>query len=327
MLRLAQHIVRALHERGVAVGCGSDAGRADFVPRGTSLHDELAFLVEAGLPPREALRAAFVADAVPGRVAALRASERADMVVLDANVRRIHGIVVAGRWIGPEELARRREELAEAYAGWDPFEPLPEGAAERARYDLVVDGRLLGQERLLTMPDADVCERVCPGPMAVRLLVRLSADGKHVTITETGPSGPPATKEATPDGAVRWRTVYGVETRERLPSPGMIRTGTVLDWERCCGAFSGARPPAELRVWEFGPTDDDGLTPWRITVASDLTRGEGEISRTLVLRIERYEERAECVIDLAGERPVRIVERWDGGPRIEWNLVPPRPAR
>lgn len=56
-LQVARHNVRRLHERGVAIGAGTDT-QGPTMHFGQSLHRELKLLVEAGLTPTEALSAA-----------------------------------------------------------------------------------------------------------------------------------------------------------------------------------------------------------------------------------------------------------------------------
>ncbi len=55
----ARWMTKALAERGAVILAGSDAGNP-FVAPGVSLHQELSLLVEAGLTPAQALRAATV---------------------------------------------------------------------------------------------------------------------------------------------------------------------------------------------------------------------------------------------------------------------------
>jgi hypothetical protein len=100
-------LVGAAHRAGVGVIGGTDCLNPYVFP-GFSLHDELDFLVEAGLSPRRALqsvtrdaarflgREATTGTITPGKVA--------DLVLLDANpltdiraVRRIDTVVTAGR--------------------------------------------------------------------------------------------------------------------------------------------------------------------------------------------------------------------------------------
>lgn len=123
-LESKQRIARALHDAGVPLLAGSDAGgfQLSLVP-GLALHRELELLVDAGLTPLEALRAA---TSVPGRFLApgdpsgvLAPGRRADLLLVDGNpledvgnIRRIAGVAVAGRWLDRAELDGRLEALA-----------------------------------------------------------------------------------------------------------------------------------------------------------------------------------------------------------------------
>jgi imidazolonepropionase-like amidohydrolase len=83
-------LVAPMHEAGVVVLAGSDAGPYNsYTYPGAALHAELEALVEVGLTPAEALRAATVAparfmglEAELGRVAP---GYRADLLLLDEN--------------------------------------------------------------------------------------------------------------------------------------------------------------------------------------------------------------------------------------------------
>lgn len=103
-----RRMVRALHDAGAGLLVGTDSGIGRTSP-GTSLHDELAEFVEAGLSPYEALRGATI-DAASflgesdtfGRVVP---GLRADLVLLEGNpleditaTRRIAGVVQLGVW-------------------------------------------------------------------------------------------------------------------------------------------------------------------------------------------------------------------------------------
>ncbi|WP_406005115.1 amidohydrolase family protein [Streptomyces sp. NBC_00637] len=127
-------LVRELHGAGVRLAGGTDTGTGYLVP-GFALHDELALLVAAGLTPAEVLRAA-TGDAahalgLPG-VGTVARGQAADLLVLDAdplrdirNTRRIHGVVVDGRWIPPQE---RRLLLAAVEDAAAQTPPPQEGA-------------------------------------------------------------------------------------------------------------------------------------------------------------------------------------------------------
>jgi imidazolonepropionase-like amidohydrolase len=118
-------LTRSLEDAGVPLLAGSDALNPMLIP-GASLHDELGYLVGAGLTPFEALRTATVN---PARVIAglddggsIAEGRRADLVLLDAdplaaigNTRSIGGVVVAGRWLSRAEIDRRLADPARGY--------------------------------------------------------------------------------------------------------------------------------------------------------------------------------------------------------------------
>jgi imidazolonepropionase-like amidohydrolase len=107
-LEHARWMTRELARRNAVLLVASDAGTPFVVP-GASLHDELALMVEAGLSPLEALRAATVAPArfvkradmgriVPGAVADLVLLSRNPLDDI-RNTRRIVGVYVNGRLV------------------------------------------------------------------------------------------------------------------------------------------------------------------------------------------------------------------------------------
>lgn len=123
----ARKTVRAMHQAGVPLLAGTDAGGAlnVHVFPGFSLADELELFVKCGLTPADALRTAtlnparyFGEEASAGTVAA---GKRADLVLLDAdpltaigNVRQIAGVIVNGRWLPRSQLDRMLEAVAES---------------------------------------------------------------------------------------------------------------------------------------------------------------------------------------------------------------------
>jgi imidazolonepropionase-like amidohydrolase len=121
----ARATVRAMHQAGVPLLAGTDAGGAinvGIVP-GFSLADELELLVECGLAPADALRTATLnpalylgEEATAGTVAE---GKRADLVLLDAdplaaigNVRKITGVMAHGRWLPRPELDKLLDGVA-----------------------------------------------------------------------------------------------------------------------------------------------------------------------------------------------------------------------
>ena len=107
--------VRRMHELGVKILAGSDAGSVLVYP-GFALHDELRLLVEeAKLTPRAALWAATVGPArfakLDDRLGTIAPRRIADIVLLDAdpladirNTRRIFSVVQNGRVFSRTEL-------------------------------------------------------------------------------------------------------------------------------------------------------------------------------------------------------------------------------
>jgi imidazolonepropionase-like amidohydrolase len=115
-VRREKRLVGMMQRAGVPVLAGTDDANPYSFP-GFSLHDELSMLVEAGLTPRQALRAATTNAAMfLGRLDSLGTVARgklADLVLLDAdplmdisNTRRIYGVVARGRFLDRAELNR-----------------------------------------------------------------------------------------------------------------------------------------------------------------------------------------------------------------------------
>jgi imidazolonepropionase-like amidohydrolase len=98
-------VVGQMHEAGITLLAGTDIA-ADR-PVGTTLHRELELLVEAGLTPADALRAATITPArvlgVDAELGTVEEGKLADLVLLDANpldeisnTRRISAVIARG---------------------------------------------------------------------------------------------------------------------------------------------------------------------------------------------------------------------------------------
>jgi len=122
---VARKIVLEMHLARVPIMTGTDAPMPGVYP-GFSVHEEMAMLVESGLSPKDALRAATLAPAkflgMAGAAGSVEVGMRADLVLLDAdptrdirNTRRISAVLLDGRLL-------RRADL----------DALLEGAAARA---------------------------------------------------------------------------------------------------------------------------------------------------------------------------------------------------
>jgi FtsP/CotA-like multicopper oxidase with cupredoxin domain/imidazolonepropionase-like amidohydrolase len=117
--------VLAMSRAGVPLLAGTDVTNPWQVP-GFSLHEELALLVEAGLTPAEALRAATVSAARYANMAdslgTVARGKVADLVLLDAdplldigNAASIRAVVLNGRYLGRptlDSLLERQQSLA-----------------------------------------------------------------------------------------------------------------------------------------------------------------------------------------------------------------------
>jgi imidazolonepropionase-like amidohydrolase len=123
-LRLFQRrleLVGVMHRAGVGILAGSDVLNPYCFP-GFSLHDELGWLVKAGLPPMAALQAATRNPALfLGRAheaGTVEPGKLADLVLLDAdplqdigNTRRIAAVVANGKLYSREALDKMLAEV------------------------------------------------------------------------------------------------------------------------------------------------------------------------------------------------------------------------
>jgi imidazolonepropionase-like amidohydrolase len=127
---LLQKLTRAFDSAGVKLLVGTDGLNVGTVP-GWSVHDELKELVDAGLSPYHALRAATAnASAFLGSapcIGQVRAGCVADLLLLEANplrnvamARRPDGVMLRGRWLSRAELNTILESLADGTAGREP---------------------------------------------------------------------------------------------------------------------------------------------------------------------------------------------------------------
>lgn len=121
-LELRNALITGLHRAGVGFLLGSDAPQIWNVP-GFSVRRELAYLVDAGLTPFQALESGtrnvaryLGTEATTGTVAS---GKRADLILLDANplvditnVGRQAGVMVGGRWLDRAEIDSRLAALA-----------------------------------------------------------------------------------------------------------------------------------------------------------------------------------------------------------------------
>ena len=120
-----RRMVAALHEAGAGILLGTDAAQAYHIP-GFAIHEELAYLVEAGLSPYEAIEAgtrnAALAMGKADEFGTVEAGKRADLILLESNplfdvsnIQKRTGVMVRGRWLGEEQLLSILDELVKSY--------------------------------------------------------------------------------------------------------------------------------------------------------------------------------------------------------------------
>ncbi len=119
---LRQQLILELHRKGAGLLLGSDSPQIFFVP-GFAIHRELEYLVDAGLTPLEALQTGTVNPAEffgrSGDFGVVQTGAEADLILLDANpleditnTRRIHGVMIRGRWLARVEIDNLLKKLA-----------------------------------------------------------------------------------------------------------------------------------------------------------------------------------------------------------------------
>lgn len=127
--RLGLDLTRRAHEAGVVVLLGTDGGDT-YSFFGTSAHDELGLLVEAGLTPAEALAAATIRPAefvgLGDAFGSVAVGKHADLVLLRADpladirhVRQIEAVVIGGRLHDRAALDALWADVEAAVAAFD----------------------------------------------------------------------------------------------------------------------------------------------------------------------------------------------------------------
>jgi len=129
MQQVLYKMVKLLQEKNVRLVLGTDAAPYGFP--GLSAHQELQELIEAGFSPYQALRTAtynagtFLAETIPGspRIGTVAEGAEADLLLLSSNplvdlkhADDIAGVVLRGRWLSAEEIARQRTRTEDRFA-------------------------------------------------------------------------------------------------------------------------------------------------------------------------------------------------------------------
>jgi imidazolonepropionase-like amidohydrolase len=124
-IRRLLEVVGKMNTAGVPIIAGTDSAAPNVFP-GSSLHEDLAYLVQAGLTPMQALQAATTKPAEflhrSGEQGSLETGKRADLLLLDANpledihnTQKIRAVILKGRLFERADLDALLAEV-EQYA-------------------------------------------------------------------------------------------------------------------------------------------------------------------------------------------------------------------
>jgi imidazolonepropionase-like amidohydrolase len=124
--RIDKRMTKILHEAGAKILLGTDTDNPYLVP-GFSLHEELGYLVDAGLSPYEAIQAGTknAAEALgeQDEVGTVAEGKRADLILVEKNpledVENVEvrgGVMLRGRWLPEEQLRKMLTQLEASYA-------------------------------------------------------------------------------------------------------------------------------------------------------------------------------------------------------------------
>jgi len=222
-----------LHAAGVPILAGTDLANP-YVFAGSSLHEELALLVEAGLEPAEALRAATLAPAravgladalgsiAPGKEGSL-VLVRGDPLADVAAAAEVEAVVLRGRHLDRAALDALLAEAEAAAAGEGDEEAaleLPGEELHRGRYVIRLGGREVGAEDFVSAETEDglvFLSRASGGVGGPPAETRVTASPdlrRFRTATWTTAGEPPVEAAyAREDGALVVRVTAGGEDR------------------------------------------------------------------------------------------------------------------
>jgi len=122
-LEIYFEMIEALHNADARLLLGTDAGNP-FVFPGYSIHEELQYLVDAGLTPYEAIlagtrNAAESLNAI-NEFGTVTVGKRADLILIEgnpledvANVNKRSGVMLRGTWFSEDQLRTMLSELAD----------------------------------------------------------------------------------------------------------------------------------------------------------------------------------------------------------------------
>jgi len=125
---MEEKLLLQMHSKGIKIIAGSDQGCAGF-----NLHDELEYLVNAGLSNAEALKTATINPAIymnkENKMGSIKRNKLADLLLLNANpleniqnTRKIELVIFKNKVIQPDQLLQEVKKLNLKISNADPFE-------------------------------------------------------------------------------------------------------------------------------------------------------------------------------------------------------------
>lgn len=174
---VAMRNVRRFHERGIPVLAGSDAPNPGTA-HGVTLHEEMAMLVEAGLTPVDALRAATSVSAkrfgLEGR-GCIATGCRADLVLVDGDPTSAIGdsLRIAGVWKNGFVVEREIERAARETLGTDELVSDFEGGEVESRFGA---GWMETSDRMMNGTSTASLSIVAPGAGDSRGALRVEGE-------------------------------------------------------------------------------------------------------------------------------------------------------
>jgi imidazolonepropionase-like amidohydrolase len=129
-IELRRAMVRALRDAKAPIMTGSDSPQFFLMP-GFALHRELEALAAAGLTNFEVLSAAttsavayFQHVGIQAEFGTVAVGKVADLILVDANpldnvsnTRRLSGVMLAGKWLGPDAIKALLDGVSAAVKG------------------------------------------------------------------------------------------------------------------------------------------------------------------------------------------------------------------
>ncbi len=208
-IHVLKELTHALQKNGARLLLGTDAPSYFVVP-GFSAHKELQNLVNAGLSPYQALQTGTrnPAEFLKGlsTFGTVETGKRADLVLIKCNplrnigcTKQIAGVMLQGSWIPEDKIQVMLKDVVESYKiPQNRFENLPELPAHSefsARYEIIFNNTVLGEERLTIKNDSGAQEifsqQVSDAPMDAiyQTKIRRSEKGLVVEVAGSRPEG------------------------------------------------------------------------------------------------------------------------------------------